>query len=83
MLAYEQRIEPPDRSWQYILFAAEPHETVSFKVRGTLLTGMIKILLGLQDWRSRLKHIQTCIEIWSVFTQPRVDLKLKENTLFK
>ena len=32
MSAYEQRIEPPDRSWQYLLFAAEPYETVAFKV---------------------------------------------------
>lgn len=32
MSAYEQRIEPPDRKWQYLLFAAEPYETISFKV---------------------------------------------------
>ena len=32
MAAYEQKIEPPDRKWQYLLFAAEPYETISFKV---------------------------------------------------
>ncbi|KAM9322340.1 splicing factor 3A subunit 2 [Pholidichthys leucotaenia] len=32
MSAYEQRIEPPDRRWQYLLFAAEPYETIGFKV---------------------------------------------------
>ncbi|XP_065313632.1 splicing factor 3A subunit 2-like isoform X2 [Gordionus sp. m RMFG-2023] len=32
MSAYEQRVEPPDKKWQYLLFAAEPYETVSFKV---------------------------------------------------
>ena len=32
MSAYEQKIEPPDRKWQYLLFAAEPYETVAFKV---------------------------------------------------
>jgi len=32
MSAYEQKIEPPDRRWQYLLFAAEPYETISFKV---------------------------------------------------
>jgi splicing factor 3A subunit 2 len=32
MSAYEQRIEPPDKKWQYLLFAAEPYETVGFKV---------------------------------------------------
>jgi len=32
MAAYEQRIEPPDKRWQYLLFAAEPYETIAFKV---------------------------------------------------
>jgi len=32
MAAYEQKIEPPDRAWQYLLFAAEPYETIAFKV---------------------------------------------------
>ncbi|RDD45036.1 Splicing factor 3A subunit 2 [Trichoplax sp. H2] len=32
MSAYEQRIEPPDKQWQYLLFAAEPYETISFKI---------------------------------------------------
>lgn len=47
MSAYEQKIEPPDvgyaqtfikyiynfqKRWQYILFAAEPYETIAFKV---------------------------------------------------
>ena len=32
MSAYEQRLEPPDRQWQYLLFAAEPYETIGFKV---------------------------------------------------
>ncbi|ESN98090.1 hypothetical protein HELRODRAFT_113995 [Helobdella robusta] len=32
MAAYEQRIEPPDKRWQYLLFAAEPYETIGFKV---------------------------------------------------
>ena len=25
-------MEPPDRKWQYLLFAAEPYETIAFKV---------------------------------------------------
>ncbi|XP_053561404.1 splicing factor 3A subunit 2-like [Bombina bombina] len=32
MSAYEQRIEPTDRRWQYLLMAAEPYETIAFKV---------------------------------------------------
>jgi splicing factor 3A subunit 2 len=32
MSAYEQKIEPPDKKWQYLLFACEPYETISFKI---------------------------------------------------
>lgn len=33
MSAFEQRVEaPPDRRYQYLLFAADPYETVAFKV---------------------------------------------------
>lgn len=33
MSAFEQRMEsPPDRRYQYLLFAAEPYETVAFKI---------------------------------------------------
>ncbi|KAI9505244.1 hypothetical protein BX070DRAFT_221767 [Coemansia spiralis] len=33
MSAYEQHVEPPNRQYQYLLFAAEPYETVAFKVQ--------------------------------------------------
>lgn len=33
MSAYEQRVEsPPDSKYQYLLFAAEPYETIGFKI---------------------------------------------------
>ena len=32
MAAYEQHIEVPDKKWQYLLFAAEPYETIAFKI---------------------------------------------------
>lgn len=32
MSAYEQKVEAPDKDFQYILFAAEPYETIAFKV---------------------------------------------------
>jgi splicing factor 3A subunit 2 len=35
MSAYEQKIEAPDKQWQYVCIAAEPYETISFKVRLT------------------------------------------------
>lgn len=32
MSAYEQHVEAPDKRYQYVLFAAEPYETIAFKV---------------------------------------------------
>lgn len=32
MSSYEQRVEPPDRRYQYLLVAADPYETVAFKI---------------------------------------------------
>ena len=33
MSAFEQRVDmPPDRRYQYLLFAAEPYETIAFKI---------------------------------------------------
>merc|ERR1712086_846022 len=32
MSAYEQKVEAPDRNYQYVLFAAEPYETIGFKI---------------------------------------------------
>ncbi|KAJ3119863.1 Splicing factor 3A subunit 2, partial [Physocladia obscura] len=33
MSAFEQRVEPAQRQYQYLLVAAEPYETVAFKVQ--------------------------------------------------
>ena len=32
MSAFEQRIEAPDKNFQFLLFAAEPYVTVAFKI---------------------------------------------------
>jgi len=32
MSSFEQKIQPPDKRWQYLLFAAEPYETIGFKI---------------------------------------------------
>jgi len=41
MSGFEQHVEAPDRRWQYLLFAAEPYETIAFKV---ILFMFIKII---------------------------------------
>ena len=35
MSAYEQRVDPPSKDWQYCIFAAEPYETIAFKIPST------------------------------------------------
>ncbi len=32
MSSYEQKVEQVDKSYQYVLFACEPYETIAFKV---------------------------------------------------
>lgn len=32
MSAYEQKVDAPDKQFQYLLFAAEPYETIAFKI---------------------------------------------------
>jgi splicing factor 3A subunit 2 len=32
MSAYEQKVEAPDKNFQYVLFAADPYETIGFKI---------------------------------------------------
>ncbi len=32
MSAFEQKVEPADKEYQYILIAAEPYNTIAFKV---------------------------------------------------
>lgn len=33
MSAYEQKVEAPNKAYQYLLFAAEPYETVAFRIQ--------------------------------------------------
>lgn len=35
MGAYEQRVEAPNKDWQYLLFAAAPYETIAFRLPST------------------------------------------------
>ncbi|CAO1633755.1 unnamed protein product [Parajaminaea phylloscopi] len=34
MSSFEQRVEPQSRLWQYLVVAAEPYETIAFKLQG-------------------------------------------------
>lgn len=32
MSAFEQKVEQPDKNYQYLLFACDPYETIAFKI---------------------------------------------------
>ncbi len=32
MSSYEQKVEVPDKNYQYVWFACEPYETIGFKI---------------------------------------------------
>ena len=32
MSAYEQKVETPDKNFQFLLFACDPYETIAFKI---------------------------------------------------
>lgn len=32
MSPYEQKVEPTDRNYQYVVFAAEPYDNIAFKI---------------------------------------------------
>ena len=58
MAAYEQKVEPPDRKWQYLLFAAEPYETIAFKV--STVKSRYNAVVGVQNIK-RVIFKQKCI----------------------
>ena len=45
MSGFEQHVEAPDRRWQYLLFAAEPYETIAFKVNSVVVVMYFAIFL--------------------------------------
>jgi splicing factor 3A subunit 2 len=32
MSSYEQKVEAPEKNYQYLIFAAEPYENIAFKI---------------------------------------------------
>ena len=63
MAAYEQHIEPPDKAWQYLLFAAEPYETIGFKIPSReVCTMRIYVYAQMQPWThyNILSHRPEC-----------------------
>ncbi|KAJ3415975.1 structural constituent of ribosome [Chytridiales sp. JEL 0842] len=58
MSAYEQKVENPNKAYQYLLVAAEPYETVAFKVQSREIDRGEGRFLTHWDPDARLYHIQ-------------------------
>ena len=46
MSSFEQRIEPQSREWQYLVVAAEPYETIAFKLQSKEVDKSEKLVLS-------------------------------------
>ena len=55
-------MEPPDKKWQYLLFAAEPYETISFKVSTPPWNPLIR---SDSICRLLLNHMRKCHSRWA------------------
>ncbi|ETN79421.1 Bromodomain protein, partial [Necator americanus] len=84
MSAYEQKIQPPDKRWQYLLFAAEPYETIGFKIPSRF-PYIIKVDLK----TARCREVDKSEKFWTMWNKDtkqfflqvafRVDSRVNEN----
>lgn len=60
MSAFEQKIEPANKAYQYLIFAAEPYETIAFKIssREIDVEGLDTRLWYLWDSDARVFYLQ-------------------------
>ncbi|KAI8998104.1 Splicing factor 3A subunit 2 [Gaertneriomyces sp. JEL0708] len=58
MSAYEQKLEVPNKHFQYVLFAAEPYETIAFKVQSKDIDKTPGKLWTFWDPDARQFHLQ-------------------------
>jgi len=68
--AFEQKQEAIDKNWQYLLFAAEPYETIAFKIPNKDIERSIDTEPGkgkfYTNWDKDLKifTVRSCSQAW-------------------
>ncbi|XP_010451693.1 PREDICTED: splicing factor 3A subunit 2-like [Camelina sativa] len=62
MSSYEQKVQPYDKRYQYLLFAAEPYETISFKVPSTEIDKSSPNFFCHWDQDSKMFTLQVCFK---------------------
>ncbi|KAG7543615.1 Matrin/U1-C-like C2H2-type zinc finger [Arabidopsis thaliana x Arabidopsis arenosa] len=60
MSSYEQKVQPYDKRYQYLLVAAEPYETISFKVPSTEIDKSTTKFFSHWDPDSKMFTLQVC-----------------------
>ncbi|EOA18938.1 hypothetical protein CARUB_v10007569mg [Capsella rubella] len=63
MSSYEQKVQPYDKRYQYLLFAAEPYETIYFKVPSTEIDKSSPKFFSHWDQDSKMFTFQVCFKI--------------------
>jgi splicing factor 3A subunit 2 len=58
MSSFEQRIEPPSKFFQYLLIAAEPYETIGFKLQSKEVDKDKEKYWSFWDKDTRIFHFQ-------------------------
>jgi splicing factor 3A subunit 2 len=58
MSAFEQKIEPPNKAYQYIVCAADPYETIAFKIPNRDLDNSEGKIFSFWDVDSRIFTVQ-------------------------
>jgi splicing factor 3A subunit 2 len=58
MSAYEQRVEPPSKFYQYLLIAGEPYETIAFKIQSRAIDRAEGRLWQYWDPDTKQYHLQ-------------------------
>lgn len=78
MSAYEQRIDPPDRKYQYVLFAAEPYETIAFKVPSKEVDKEAKTFWTLWNKETKQFFLQFAFKLETPMKiQPQMGMKVQ------
>ncbi|WVZ04262.1 hypothetical protein V8G54_025068 [Vigna mungo] len=60
MSSYEQRVQPFDKRYQYLLFAAEPYEIIAFKVPSTEIDKSTPKFFSHWDPDSKMFTVSSC-----------------------
>ena len=60
---YEQKVEPPDGDYQFLLMAAEPYETIGFKIPNDRIDRDPGKFRTMWDAEKKVFTLQLCFEV--------------------